>query len=427
MNKQLNTILLTCLALTANPVLAASALTEESLVTNSDDDWEDTDDWEDDDSFSSTQISGFLEARSGIRLQNDRYQKKASINELRLKTELGHSFENFDIKFNADFVADSVIGNQALNLQSGQGFMDLRELYVNFSPSDNIDLKIGRQVLTWGTGDLVFINDLFSKDWRSFFNGRDTQYLKAPSDAIKASLYFDTLNFDLVYSPQYNSDRFINAERLSYLNSTNQPVKADVPDNDDELSVRAYRSFGAAEAALYYYQGHTKSPAGFNQKTDQMIFPKLKVYGASIRKPLAKGIFNAELGLRHLATPSNASISYSKEDEWRALVGYEQEIAKELTAAVQYYVEVKKGQSDRHLTTLRLQKQMMQQKLKLSFFNFYSPNQRDGYLRINTSYKYSDDLKFEIGSNAFYGKNNQGFFSQFKDNNNLYAAIKLSF
>ncbi|MFW6031595.1 MAG: hypothetical protein ACOC9T_03300, partial [Myxococcota bacterium] len=32
-----------------------------------------------------------------------------------------------------------------------------------------------------GTGDLVFLNDLFPKDWRSFLLGRDLDYLKAPS------------------------------------------------------------------------------------------------------------------------------------------------------------------------------------------------------------------------------------------------------
>lgn len=305
--------------------------------------------------------------------------------------------------------------------------MDLRELYINFSPSESIDIKIGRQILTWGTGDLVFINDLFSKDWRSFFNGRDSQYLKAPSDAIKTSVYFDAFNVDVVYSPKYNSDRFITGERLSYQNSTNQPMQADIPDNEDELSLRAYRSFGAAETALYFYKGHTKSPAGFNQQLAKAVLPKLEVYGASIRTPLAKGIFNAELGYRHLSTPQNAQINYSKGNEWRGLIGYEQEIAKELTASVQYYVEVKKDRDDRHLTTLRLQKQLMQQKLQLSLFNFYSPTDKDGYLRVNTSYKYSDDLKLEIGANAFYGKDNEGFFSQFKGNNNLYGAIKLSF
>lgn len=81
-----------------------------------------------------------------------------------------------------------------------------------------MDVKLGRQVLTWGTGDLLFINDLFPKDWESFFIGRDTEYLKAPSDAFTASLFFAPLNVDLIYVPIFNNSTYINGSRLSYWN-----------------------------------------------------------------------------------------------------------------------------------------------------------------------------------------------------------------
>ncbi len=65
----------------------------------------------------------------------------------------------------------------------------------------NRSITLGRQILTWGTGDLVFINDLFPKDWVSFFIGRDVEYLKAPSDALKVSAFSSWANLDLVYTP----------------------------------------------------------------------------------------------------------------------------------------------------------------------------------------------------------------------------------
>lgn len=407
-------LLMTCL-------LASSAV----LAT---DDWQDdSDDWGDEESISNLQLNGFIEVRSGIRLQGDTWQRKNTIDELRLKAKVSQAFENISFKFNADFIADRVAGQQPLNLQQGEGFMDLRELHFSVSPSQNIDLKIGRQILTWGTGDLVFINDLFSKDWRSFFNGRDTQYLKAPSDAIKASIYFDSLNLDTAYIPRYNSDRFIDGQRLSYQDANTQQLQTQRPSSRDELSLRAYRTIDGIEAALYYYTGYSKSPAGLNQVNNKAIFPQLAVYGASIRSPFAKGIFNAEIGYHHLSTPTVSQVIYSKTSQWRGLIGYEQELAKELTASFQYYVEVKKEKPNRHLTTIRLQKQLMQQKLQLAAFNFYSPTDKDGYLRLNASYKYTDNIKIELGGNVFYGHDQQGFFSQFKDNNNVYASFRLSY
>jgi hypothetical protein len=81
-----------------------------------------------------------------------------------------------------------------------------------------MDLKLGRQINTWGTGDLLFINDLFPKDWNAFFIGRDDEYLKAPADSAKASLFSDWANLDLIYSPRFDSDRFIDGRRISYWN-----------------------------------------------------------------------------------------------------------------------------------------------------------------------------------------------------------------
>ena len=83
----------------------------------------------------------------------------------------------------------------------------------------NRSITLGRQILTWGTGDLVFINDLFPKDWVSFFIGRDVEYLKAPSDALKVSAFSGWANLDLVYTPRFDADRFIDGRRLSFFNT----------------------------------------------------------------------------------------------------------------------------------------------------------------------------------------------------------------
>src|SRR3972149_11637645 len=74
----------------------------------------------------------------------------------------------------------------------------VRELNLFVRPKDNVDIKAGRQVLTWGTGDYLFVNDLSPKDYVSFFTGRDDEYLKLPSDAVRAWLFTDTVNLDFV-------------------------------------------------------------------------------------------------------------------------------------------------------------------------------------------------------------------------------------
>ena len=141
---------------------------------------------------------GFFETRAGYRTRNDRYEKDMSVMESRLQIDLFSATDWADFKVKGDFYGDMV---------TEQGDFDLREANVFTRPSDWMDVKIGRQILTWGTGDLVFINDLFPKDWNSFFIGRDTDYLKAPSDAAKVSLFSEAANLDIVYTPQFDPDR----------------------------------------------------------------------------------------------------------------------------------------------------------------------------------------------------------------------------
>ncbi|MHC4323066.1 MAG: hypothetical protein ACYSUX_02210 [Planctomycetota bacterium] len=152
---------------------------------------------------------GFYEVRGGYRLQDDKYQKDMSIMEGRFQFDLFSYFDWGDVKVKGDVLGDLV---------TEEGDFDLREANIFTRPADFMDLKVGRQILTWGTGDLIFINDLFPKDWQSFFIGRDTEYLKAPSDAAKISLFGDQVNLDIAYTPRFDPDRYIKGERISYWN-----------------------------------------------------------------------------------------------------------------------------------------------------------------------------------------------------------------
>jgi len=107
-------------------------------------------------------IHGFYEIRSGYRLRKDPYEKDMSVMESRFQVDLFTYNEWADFKVKGDLIGDLV---------TERGEFDLREVNLFSRPFDFMDLKVGRQILTWGTGDLIFINDVFAKDYRSFFIG----------------------------------------------------------------------------------------------------------------------------------------------------------------------------------------------------------------------------------------------------------------
>jgi len=398
------------------------------------------------------EFSGFGEGRIGARTQNDPYEEDLSIGEVRLQLAGEKGWDRASIRVRTDLLYDPVYDHQTIDLETGQGWLDLREARFSITPLDFMDIKIGRQILTWGTGDMLFINDMFPKDWQSFFIGRDTEYLKAPSDAAGVSFFTDLFNTDLIYTPHFNSDRYINGSRLSYYNPMLERIAGRdaiiQTDNrnswftDNELALRLSRNIEGYEAAFYGYNGYWKSPAGSDPANGKATFPRLAVYGGSIRGVAGPGIANLEFGYYDSRQNANGSNPLIKNSELRFLAGYEQEIAANFNAGLQYYLEYMLQYDQyrdtlppeqhprdeaRHVLTLRLTRMLMRQNLKLSLFAYYSPSDKDFYLRPNIHYKIDDNWSAEIGGNIFWGAHDWTFFGQFRKDTNVYTGARYSF
>jgi len=388
------------------------------------------------------EVHGFLEQRAGSRTVDDPYQEGLSIMETRFQLDGSYAPDWGQLRLKADTLIDGV---------EGTGRCLLRELNLQLSPLSQVDIKVGRQALTWGTGDLLFINDMFPKDWVSFFIGRDLEYLKAPSDAIKINSFLGRWNLTLVYTPQFDPDMYIDGSRISYWNGylgriagKDAIIKADRPDkwfSDDEWAVRFAGRVGRYDLALYGYWGYWKSPGGIDPTTGMATFPRLDVYGASIEGPFAKGLGNIELGWYRSVHDLDGYDPTVNNSELRYLVGYRQEIWRDLNAGMQYYIEQILDYDGymagvpsemardriRQVLTANISSLWMNQNLVCSFFLYYSPSDEDAYLRPNIRLKASDHMTFDLGANIFTGPQRHTFFGQFRYDTNIYAGLRLSF
>ncbi|MCA9304213.1 MAG: hypothetical protein KC996_08830 [Phycisphaerales bacterium] len=396
-------------------------------------------------------FGGFLEGRFGLRTQSDPYERSISIGETRLQLEGDAFAEGWTAHAVVDILYDPVVDRHGPDLESGEGFLDLRELWYSSSLGDHVDFKLGRQVMTWGTGDLLFINDLFPKDWNSFFIGRDEEYLKAPSDGVRVNIYTDAVNIDLAYIPSFDADRFIDGRRLSFYNPNlgrlsgrDAVVLFDRPDrwfNDDEIHYRLHRQLGAYEVAAYGYHGFWKSPGG-QTPTGRATFPELNVYGASVRGPVGKGIGNIEIGYYDSGDDPSGTNGLVENSQFRFLAGYEQEIATDLTLGVQYYIEhmidhdgylmslpvgVPARDESRHVLTARVTYQTDNQNMVYSLFAYVSPTDQDAYLRPSVTRKIDDHWTASVGANIFFGDEQHTFFAQFENNTNVYFSLRYNF
>jgi hypothetical protein len=332
---------------------------------------------------------------------------------------------------------------------------ELREAYLKFRLGSNIDVKAGRQILTWGTGDLIFINDVFAKDYRSFFIGRDQQYLKAPQDALRMEWYPTFGSLNLVVMPRFEANRLPTGRRLSYYNPfvgqiVGEGYYFDPPEPDPnidntEIAAKFQRRVGPFAVDAYFYRGFYKNPLGAVMTADgpMAVYPRLNLYGASMRGATMGGILWLEGGYYDSREDTDGDNPLMPNSSIAGLIGYEKQVATNLTVNGQWQVDVimdydkyRDGQLGmnayvrdevRHLLTTRIRKLLMSELLTLETFLFYSPTDEDGYLRLLAEYKYTDEVTLSVGANLFEGRHEATEFGQFRLNDNAYVKLTYGF
>jgi hypothetical protein len=397
------------------------------------------------------ELHGFIDAGGGVRLQ-DVGSPPASwgspgvlppvwsegrdytLREGRLQLKSDFYGGGAEAHFVTDILADQVAG--------GGTSIILREGWTKFNAfGDHLEARVGRQPTTWGTGDLLFINDLFPKDYVSFFIGREDQYLKSPSDAVRLGWFGLPLAVDLVYTPVFAPNILPSGERLAFWTPAYAPAQDPQQEiQNGETALRLSRAIGSATLSLYGYWGFWKNPLGFSPpdtsgSAPHYHHPQLNVYGASARGSLMSGVAWVEGGWYDSQDDRDGTDPYVPNSEARAMAGYERQWWSDFTGGLQVYWEgIRNNQPGEYvkdqnytLATLRLMQMLRYQTVKLSAFAFYSPSDEDAYVRLAVGYDYTDELNLTVGANLFQGSDERTLFGMNEDNSNAFLRVRYSF
>ncbi len=403
---------------------------------------------------SEVEVNGFVEGLwTGGVDDNNVTDRDYTAAETRLQLRLESYGESAEAFAKLDFVQDG--------FDSTSYDWEVREAYLKFRLPIGIDFKIGRQILTWGTGDLLFINDVFAKDYQSFFIGRQDQYLKAPQTALRAEWYNRFGSFAIVLIPDFEPNIIPTGDRLSFYNPLQMsivgsdgympPVEPDNNFDNTEIAFRYSRSIAGFSFAGYAYRGFYKDPRGYNPVDDYIYFPRLNVYGSSLRGQIAGGIVWLEGGYYDSREDVDGDNYFVENSSIKGFVGFEKELMTDFTANLQFQVEqmvdyesyvnsqdalitssmlppnVPRVDEQKTMITSRLRKQVYSQTVTFSLFGFYSPSDKDSHIRFSAEYKYSDELSLMAGGNVFDGDQPSTSFGQFDLNDNVYLKVNYGF
>jgi hypothetical protein len=351
-----------------------------------------------------------------------------------------------------DFLQDDI---------SDETVVDIRELRLVYTPARWLDISLGKQVSTWGVADMLFINDLFPKNWNANFLGRDMEYLKDTAVSARFTSYFKGWTHDLVYTPQFTQDTTPNGCYLNVFDpnsgqillnpqacGTEQMVGGrESKDVDDgEWAMQLKRDISGQQVALYYYHGFFKNPkslqgSGIPEDPFRPYYSALSVYGASTEGQVGPGIFTAETGYYDSKEDPDGDHPMIENSKIKFLLGYKMDLDANWTVGLQYYTErfqdhdaylqsvsfdptPKKEQMDTF--TLRVMFKAQQETLFVNLFSYIRPDDHDSFTKLDLSKRLNDHFSVVVGINYFTGK--VGYedreFSMLDEEDNAFVRIR---
>src|SRR3990172_5279325 len=363
-------------------------------------------------------LHGFVQGNYSRNAETDNPDSRDyKLSEERAQVKLEATADPFRLFIKGDAFHDNI---------DKHSILELREGYADYS-SEKWDARVGRQVVTWGVGDLLFINDVFPKDYAAFFSGRPLEYLKKGVDGAKIGLYPGFASFEFIAVPYFEPNNYPDPKRFWMFD----PLAGIT----NRVTQDPYRDLRKTETALRIYRDVT----GFDTS---LYYPELSVYGASLQGRALDGVFSFETGYYDSRQDRQGTDPMIPNSQTRYLIGYQRQFWEDFTVGLQYYGEYMQDYSAyvqnlptgfplekrlHQLATVRLTQFLMHQTMRLSFFAFYGLSDGDYMLNPEAKYNLTDSIWIAVGGNVFGGGKPWSQFGQFAKDDNVYCQIRYEF
>lgn len=383
-------------------------------------------------------LSGFVQLHGAVRSSNVDCPAGTTcsvpFNDQRVQLKAEGGNESGDLAFSAkiDLLHDATLDDSD---------SEVRESYIDYN-ADNFTLRGGRQIITWGVGDLLFINDVFPKDWIAFYGGLPLEYLKRGSDALKLDLFLASTTLEIVIA-DFRADRLPDSRRFVL----DRPFPSSLPRMINnpaglEVALKLSGDFGGWDSAVYASRGYYHSPALTQTATEvRGAFPRLDTVGASLSGAFANGVLNLETGYYDSTDDRNGNDPAIENSQARFLIGYSRQVVQDTSIGIQAYAEWMQdhdtykrslpagfAQRDevRTVATMRFTQRYLHQTLSFNLMAFVGLSGNDSYLIPSIRYALNDNFWAELGANIFNGSRS-GMFGALGDKDNIYLTMRHTF
>ncbi|MDZ7715369.1 MAG: DUF1302 family protein [Balneolaceae bacterium] len=416
-------------------------------------------------------MSGFIRNYNAVELQPDH---EILIGRNRIRIDFSKDFSQGEI-----FISNDI--EQLYSASTDSLSYDLREAYVDLFFT-NSDLRIGKQIISWGRSDGSSILDILSPNDLSEFLTQDFTDLRSGVTAISYSRYFGSNYLQIVVNPVFepnNTPKFNTRWFPRPVVSTSLPTeiidsKPEASLDDLQLATRfAYRSNLNIDLDLSFMYWHYPNPSYFKelQTSNNNASLKLKekftqslIAGYSSSIKLSDRLFlksesayysnrnfdylSNQLQGIDLENPSPAeqaqiiqefnqnSDGFLKERPWLiSMIGLRYELF-DIAISTQFFNEhifdynnTILQEKNFYYSTLQLQRSFARDTWEASVFGRYNYNGDDFWLNPEITYTGIDSFEASLGSQLFGGKQpvqNYGHLSFDNFDGNTFGYLKIS-
>ncbi len=380
-------------------------------------------------------VSGYLESRHCLQTQSP---NEFLASETLLRPEIRSSKDGFELFASADISENHVNADE-----SG---IELHEAYVDYIASV-WDLRLGRQIITWGNADGVRITDNICPSDYSEYITRDFDEIRVAVDALKLRWFSKYGSAELIYIPFFEAGILPGPDSPWAVGGMGEDISIDGSDEPEkelengEIAVKYAFFFPGWDCAFSYFYTWNDFPVyAFTEipgpgMSAAATYERRHIYGLELSLPYRNFVIRGETAYTRdgLYQPRMAARPLQKKDSIQWLLGLDWYPGNQWTLLCQLVDERIRDHSaalcaaaHSTIATFNLSRDLFREKLTLSVMLYYDLDIHDSLARLSADYKPVDGCTLSFGADIFSG-DREGDFGQYKDNTQVWTKLKYYF
>jgi hypothetical protein len=327
---------------------------------------------------------------------------------------------------------------------------ELREIYLEGSPFGNLDIKLGKQIVSWGVANSLRVVDVLNPTDDREFGMTDLEDIRLPINMTKLDYYIGDLKLEAVAVHEIKFNK--SAPFGSDFNPSTQKINEVIPESsaeNTEYGLALIGTFSGWDASLHWAQyfddtAHFKItkvtfiPGLGAVPTLEQRHSRLTMGGATLSIPSGNFIWKAEAAkLQGMEFALVTDKTFSRTD---VLVGSEYSGWSDTSLTLEFGVQhlndfdVKLEESpdsqleDRIATTVSFMQDYINQTLHLSLVGMMiGKSGKDGGLnRMSLEYDVMDAFSV-TGGVMLYQPGENAYFQNLNENDRIFFEVRYSF